>query len=102
MKTRTIFLLTATVVLGVLIGTGVGILYAPRAGRTTRKELLKKGDQLQEKVKEDVNLAAAQVKDQVENFIPEVQTDTMNIGEKSNNSVSSKSKPKSAKKHVEE
>jgi gas vesicle protein len=99
MKTRTIFLLAATVALGILIGTGVGILYAPRAGRTTRKDLRKKGVQLQEKVNEDINQAAMQVKDQVENLIPVAQTEIVKTGEKSNNSVSPKSQSISAKKH---
>jgi gas vesicle protein len=98
MKTRTFFLLTSTVILGVLIGTTVGILYAPRAGRTTRKELRKKGDQLQEKVNEDISMAATQVKDQVENLIPEVQTEVVKTGEKPNNSASKKSQPMSVKK----
>ena len=46
---------------GVAIGVGIGILFAPKSGEETRKELKEKFDELYEKIKdikiEDVRLA---------------------------------------------
>ena len=46
---------------GVAIGVGIGILFAPKSGEETRRELKEKFDELYEKIKdikiEDVRLA---------------------------------------------
>ena len=48
----------AGLVVGGLIGTVVGILYAPKSGRETREEIGQKADELLAKVKEEYEYAA--------------------------------------------
>ncbi len=48
----------AGLVVGGLIGSVIGILYAPKSGRETREEIGQKADELLAKVKEDYEHAA--------------------------------------------
>lgn len=48
----------AGLVVGGLIGTVIGILYAPKSGRETREEIGQKADELLAKVKEEYEYAA--------------------------------------------
>jgi len=47
----------AGILIGGLIGVVIGILYAPKSGKETRKEIGKKADQLLEKAKEEYECA---------------------------------------------
>jgi gas vesicle protein len=81
MKTGTLVLTIATMILGGLIGTGVGFLIAPRSGRATRSLLRSRGVELQEKVAEDINTAAGQVKNRIEDLSIEARDKVVEIGE---------------------
>ena len=59
-------------ILGAGIGAAVGVLFAPKKGSETRKELKKKMDELIEKVK---NLDAKEVKENIEAKIFEIKTE---------------------------
>ncbi len=63
MKIMTILLSIVALALAGLIGTSVGLLYAPQSGRATRALLKSRGILLQEKVREDIRLAGTQVRD---------------------------------------
>ncbi len=62
--------------LGVGIGAGLGVLFAPKSGKETREELKEKFDELLEKAKsvkfEDVKLT-------IENKVNEIKEDLKNI-----------------------
>lgn len=57
-------------VAGVLVGTAIGILYAPKKGSETREDLKNAFDNLVQKVK---NLDAQDVKDAVSNKIADIK-----------------------------
>ena len=44
---------------GALVGVGIGVLFAPKSGKETRKELKEKFDELVKKVKEMVYISSA-------------------------------------------
>lgn len=50
-----------TLVLGVLIGTGIGLLLAPEKGKVTREKLKKEGNTIKDQIAQDF----AEVKDDV-------------------------------------
>ncbi len=62
--------------IGAGIGVGLGVLFAPKSGKETRKELKNKMDDLIEKVK---NLEAQDVKEAIENKINDIKDDLKNL-----------------------
>lgn len=62
--------------LGAGIGVGLGILFAPKSGKETRKELKEKMDILVEKAK---NLNAKDVKAVIEKKVKEIREDLKNL-----------------------
>ena len=93
MKARMIFLSIITLILGGLVGASVGMLMAPRSGRATRAILRSKGVELQEKVSEEINLAGAQVKGQVDNLASGARHKVGEIGDQLKDTVHSISLP---------
>ena len=67
-------------VAGLAIGTGLGILFAPKKGSDTRRELKEKLDEMLEKVK---NMDKEEVKENIENKITEIRKELEDLdGEK--------------------
>lgn len=62
--------------LGAGIGVGLGILFAPKSGKETRKELKMKMDDLVEKAK---NIKAEDVKATIEAKVEEIKEDLKNL-----------------------
>lgn len=62
--------------LGAGIGVGLGILFAPKSGKETRKELKEKMDDLVEKAK---NIKAEDVKATIEAKVKEIKEDLKNL-----------------------
>ena len=62
--------------LGAGIGVGLGILFAPKSGKETRKELKEKMDILVEKAK---NIDIKDVKATIENKVKEIKEDLKNL-----------------------
>lgn len=62
--------------LGAGIGIGLGILFAPKSGKETRKELKEKMDDLVEKAK---NIKAEDVKLAIETKVQEIKEDLKNL-----------------------
>ena len=60
MKSRLVFFTSLTLILGVLIGTGFGLLYAPRAGLYTRAIVHNQSVQYQAQLTRDIHLAGIQ------------------------------------------
>ena len=61
---------TGKFILGAAIGAGLGVLFAPKAGSETRKDLKKKIDELGKKVKE---IDMEDVKEDFQNKIEEIK-----------------------------
>lgn len=62
--------------LGAGIGVGLGVLFAPKSGKETRKELKEKMDILVEKAK---NIKAKDVKETIERKVNEIKEDLKNL-----------------------
>lgn len=62
--------------IGAGIGVGLGILFAPKSGKETRKELKEKMDDLLEKAK---NIKAEDVKTTIEAKVQEIKEDLKNL-----------------------
>ena len=56
---------------GVLLGAGLGVLFAPKSGEETRKELASSLSNLWDKVR---GMDANEIKDKLENKLKEVET----------------------------
>lgn len=63
-------------VAGVAIGVGLGVLFAPKSGAETRKELKEKMDDLLQKVKE---IKVDDVKENLQNKIEEIKNDLADL-----------------------
>ncbi len=59
-------------VAGIAIGTGLGILFAPKKGSVTRRELKEKLDDMLDKVK---NMDKEEIKENIENKIAEIKVE---------------------------
>ncbi len=60
MNGRLLFFTSLTLILGVLIGTSFGLLYAPRAGLYTRAIVHNQSVQYQSQITRDIHLAGIQ------------------------------------------
>jgi len=65
-----------TLLAGVAIGAGLGVLFAPKKGSETRKELKEKFEDLIVKAKE---IDKAEVKENIENKIAEIKEELSNL-----------------------
>lgn len=65
-----------TLLAGVAIGTGLGVLFAPKKGSETRKELKEKIDDLLKKAKE---VDAKEVKENIEKKIEEIKAELKDL-----------------------
>ena len=65
-----------TLLAGVAIGAGLGVLFAPKKGSETRKELKEKFEDLIIKAKE---IDKAEVKENIENKIAEIKEEISNL-----------------------
>lgn len=61
---------------GVAIGSALGVLFAPKAGKDTRADLKKKLDEMLEKVKD---IDAKEVKENIQNKIGEIKEELADL-----------------------
>lgn len=88
----------AKFLVGIGIGAGLGILFAPKSGKETRRELKEKMDELVAKVKEiDVN----EIKDEFMNKIEDIRNELEDLDKEKVVSIA-KEKGKQLKKKAEE
>lgn len=85
-------------VAGLAIGTGLGILFAPKKGSDTRRELKEKLDEMLEKVK---NIDKEEVKENIENKITEIRKELEDLDKEKVLKVA-KQKAKDIEKKAEE
>ena len=62
--------------LGTALGVGLGVLFAPESGEKTRKELMKKMNELLDKLKE---VDANEVKDEIEKKVVEIKDELADL-----------------------
>jgi gas vesicle protein len=93
-KKRTI----GTLLAGVAVGAGLGVLFAPKKGSDTRHELKLKVDDMLEKVK---NMDKKEVKETIENKINEIKEELEDLDKEKVLKVA-KSKAKEIEKKSEE
>ena len=67
---------TGKFILGALVGAGLGLLFAPKTGRETRKALVNKADELIQKVKE---LEPGEVRDAIEDKVKTIMSDIKSL-----------------------
>lgn len=63
-------------VLGTALGVGLGVLFAPESGEKTRKNLMKKMNELLDKLKE---VDANEVKDEIEKKVVEIKDELADL-----------------------
>ena len=63
-------------VLGTALGEGLGVLFAPESGEKTRKNLMKKMNELLDKLKE---VDANEVKDEIEKKVVEIKDELADL-----------------------
>jgi len=83
---------------GAAVGVGLGILFAPKSGKETRKELKQKLDELVEKVK---NIDSKEVKKKIEKKIEELKKEIEDLDKEKVLAIAKK-KAASVKKKSEE
>lgn len=85
-------------VLGASIGAALGVLFAPKSGRETRREIKLKAGDLLDKAKE---LDAVEVKDAIEDKVMDIIDELKDL-DKEKAILIAKKKAKELKKHAEE
>lgn len=85
-------------VAGLAIGTGLGILFAPKKGSDTRRELKEKFDEMLDKVK---NMDKEEVKENIENKIAEIKKELEDLDKEKVLKIA-KQKAKAVEKKAEE
>jgi gas vesicle protein len=83
---------------GLAVGAGLGVLFAPKCGSETRKELKEKIDELIEKAK---NVDSKEVKENIENKIEEIKEDLKDLDKEKVLKIAKK-KAKDIQKKAEE
>lgn len=87
-----------TLLAGLAVGAGLGVLFAPKKGSETRKELKEKMDELLKKAKE---IDKEEVKENIENKIEEIKAELKDLDKEKVLKIAKK-KAKDIQKKAEE
>ena len=87
-----------TLLAGVAVGAGLGVLFAPKKGSETRRELKEKMDELLKKAKD---IDAKEVKENIENKIEEIKAELKDLDKEKVLKIA-KQKAKQIQKKAEE